>query len=130
MRKELSLYVRNIYGLDSGELEDPAIQPFERVDFFKDETVTLTQTIKNSTAPDKLFTDFSQGFTIPASSVNNKIFKHYYNNGIIGYDARIKVPARLELNLIPFKDGYIKLESVAMEFGKPKSYKITFYGKQ
>ena len=128
MRKELSLYVRNIYGLDSDELADPATQPFERVEFFKDETVTLTQTIKNSTVPDKLFTDFSQGFTIPASPVNNKIFKHYYNNGIVGYDARIKVPARLELNLMPFKDGYIKLESVAMEFGKPKSYKITFYG--
>ena len=90
--------------------------------------MTLTQTIKNSTVPDKLFTDFSQGFTIPASPVNNKIFKHYYNNGILGFDARIKVPARLELNLMPFKDGYIKLESVAMEFGKPKSYKITFFG--
>ena len=128
MRKELALYVRNIYGLDSDELENPAIRPFERVEFFKDETVTLTQTIKNSTVPDKLFTDFTQGFTIPASPVNNKIFKHYYNNGILGFDARIKVPARLELNLMPFKDGYIKLESVAMEFGKPKSYKITFFG--
>tara|TARA_R110000824_G_scaffold696_2_gene4344 strand:+ start:1074 stop:3275 length:2202 start_codon:yes stop_codon:yes gene_type:complete len=128
MRKELALYVRNIYGLDSAELENPAIRPFERVEFFKDETVTLTQTIKNSTVPDKLFTDFTQGFTIPASPVNNKIFKHYYNNGILGFDARIKVPARLELNLMPFKDGYIKLESVAMEFGKPISYKITFFG--
>jgi len=128
MRKELALYVRNIYGLDADEIADPATQPFERVEFFKDETVTLTQTIKNSTVPDKLFTDFSQGFTIPASPVNNKIFKHYYNNGILGFDARIKVPARLELNLMPFKDGYIKLESVAMEFGKPKSYKITFFG--
>ena len=128
MRKELALYVRNIYGLDSGQLANPAIQPFERLEFFKDETVTLTQTIKNSTVPDKLFTDFTQGFTIPASPVNNKIFKHYYNNGILGFDARIKVPARLELNLMPFKDGYIKLESVAMEFGKPKSYKITFFG--
>jgi hypothetical protein len=128
MRKELALYVRNIYGLDSDELENPAIRPFERVEFFKDETVTLTQTIKNSTVPDKLFTDFTQGFTIPASPVNNKIFKHYYNNGILGFDARIKVPARLELNLMPFKDGYLKLQSVEMEFGKPKSYKITFFG--
>ena len=128
MRKELALYVRNIYGLDSDQLANPAIRPFERVEFFKDETVTLTQTIKNSTVPDKLFTDFTQGFTIPASPVNNKIFKHYYNNGILGFDARIKVPARLELNLMPFKDGYIKLESVAMEFGKPISYKITFFG--
>jgi len=128
MRKELSLYVRNIYGLNESELANPALRPFERVEFFKDETVTLTQTIKNSTVPDKLFTDFTQGFTIPASSVNNQIFKHYYNNGILGFDARIKVPARLELNLLPFKDGFIKLESVVMEFGKPKSYKITFYG--
>tara|TARA_R110000822_G_scaffold130552_2_gene267113 strand:- start:3340 stop:5532 length:2193 start_codon:yes stop_codon:yes gene_type:complete len=128
MRKELSLYVRNIYGLDADELENPAIRPYERVEFFKDETVTLTQTIKNSKSPEKVFTDFTQGFTIPASDVNNLIFKHYYNNGIFGFDARIKVPARLELNLMPFKDGYLKLESVDMEFGKPKSYKITFFG--
>ncbi len=128
MKKELSLYVRNIYGLDSDQLADPATVPFERVDFFKDETVTLTQTIKNSKSPEKVFTDFTQSFTIPASPVNNKIFRHYYNNGIFGFDARIKVPARLELNLMPFKDGYLKLESVDMEFGKPKNYKITFFG--
>tara|TARA_R100001244_G_C5110468_1_gene121046 strand:+ start:151 stop:342 length:192 start_codon:yes stop_codon:yes gene_type:complete len=51
-----------------------------RVDLFKDETVSITQTIKNVKDISKTFTDFTQSFTVPASRINNKFFKHYYNN--------------------------------------------------
>jgi hypothetical protein len=78
----------------------------ERVDLFKDESVSLTQTIKNVKDLAKVFTEFTQTFSVPASSVNNKIFKHYYNFDISGgFDARIKADAKLELNDLPFKDG-------------------------
>jgi len=69
----------------------------ERVDLFKDETVSLTQTIKNVKDLKKVFTEFTQTFSVPASSVNNKIFKHYYNFDISGgFDARKKQTARIE----------------------------------
>lgn len=45
----------------------------ERVDLFKDESVSLTQTIKNVKDLAKVFTEFTQTFSVPASSVNNKI---------------------------------------------------------
>lgn len=61
----------------------------QRVELFKDETVSLTQTLKNAREVDKVFTEFTKTFSVPASKSNNKIFKHYYNFDIDdGFDAR------------------------------------------
>lgn len=101
----------------------------QRVDLFKDETVSLTQTIKNVKDIAKVFTEFTQTFSVPASSVNNKIFQHYYNFDISGgFDARKKADARLELNDLPFKDGKIALQGVELKNNLAHTYKITFYG--
>jgi len=101
----------------------------ERVDLFKDESVSLTQTIKNVKDLAKVFTEFTQTFSVPASSVNNKIFQHYYNFDISGgFDARIKADARLELNDLPFKDGKIALQGVDLKNNVAHTYKITFFG--
>ena len=101
----------------------------ERVDLFKDETVSLTQTIKNVKDLAKVFTEFTQTFSVPASSVNNKIFQHYYNFDISnGFDARKKADARIELNDLPFKDGKIALQGVELKNNVAHTYKITFFG--
>ena len=101
----------------------------ERVDLFKDETVSFTQTIQNVKDISKIFTEFSKTFSLPASKVNNKIFQHYYNFNINGgFDARNKVAASIELNTIPFKDGFIKLEGVDLKKNLPHTYRITFFG--
>jgi len=101
----------------------------ERVDLFKDESVLLTQTIKNVKDLAKVFTEFTQTFSVPASSVNNKIFQHYYNFNISGgFDARIKADARLELNDLPFKDGKIALQGVNLKNNVAHTYRITFFG--
>jgi hypothetical protein len=101
----------------------------DRVDLFKDETVSLTQTIKNVKDIAKVFTEFTQTFSVPASRTNNKIFKHYYNFDISGgFDARKKADARLELNDLPFKDGKIALQGVELKNNLAHTYKITFFG--
>ena len=101
----------------------------QRVDMFSDESVTITQSIKNVKKIDKIFTSFSKTFSLPASNTNNKIFKHYYNFDITGgFDARKKKSATIELNNLPFKDGKIKLEGVDLKNNKPHTYKITFFG--
>jgi len=101
----------------------------QRVDMFKDESVTITQSIKNVKQIDKIFTSFSKTFSLPASKINNKIFKHYYNVDIVGgFDARIRKPSNIELNSLPFTDGLIKLEGVDLKDNKPHTYKITFFG--
>ena len=101
----------------------------ERLDLFKDESVSLTQSIQNVKDVAKIFTSFSKTFSVPASSTNNKIFKHYYNFDIVGgFDARIKKVGRIELNTIPFKTGRIKLEGVDLKNNVAHTYKITFFG--
>tara|TARA_R110002096_G_scaffold34277_3_gene97965 strand:- start:87 stop:2117 length:2031 start_codon:yes stop_codon:yes gene_type:complete len=101
----------------------------QRVDMFKDESVSITDTIQNVKDIGKIFTAFSKTFSLPASKTNNKIFKHYYNFDIVGgFDARIKKDSNIELNNLPFKDGKIKLEGVDLKDNKPHTYRITFFG--
>ena len=101
----------------------------QRVDMFDDESVVITQTIKNVKDIGKIFTDFTRTFSLPASKTNNKIFKHYYNFDIQnGFDARVRKPANIELNTLPFTDGRVKLEGVDLKDNKPHTYKITFFG--
>jgi len=101
----------------------------QRVELFKDESVTITDSIQNVKDIEKVFTAFTQSFSVPASKTNNKIFKHYYNFDITnGFDARKKVTATIELNNIPFRTGKIKLEGVDLKNNKPHTYRITFFG--
>ena len=107
-----------------------------RVDLFKDESVTITQTIQNVRDIGSIFTDFTRTFNIPASPNTNKLFKHYYNSDIVGsdntlisaFDARNRKNSRIELNHTPFKKGQIRLDGVFLKDNKPNSYKITFFG--
>jgi hypothetical protein len=105
------------------------IQNPELADTFKDETISLTQSIKNIKDIAKVQTDFTQSFTLPASKVNNKIFKHYYRSDLSeGFDARFLMPAKIKLNGNDFKDGKIRLLGVKMKDNKPSSYKVNFTG--
>ena len=106
----------------------------QRVDLFKDENVSFTQTLQNVKDIGKIFTEFTKTFAVPASSVNNKIFKHFYNFDVssgdttFAYDARNKQPATLELNDLPFKEGAIKLNGVKLKNNVAHTYNITFFG--
>ena len=101
----------------------------QRIDLFKDETVSITQTIQNVKDIDKIFTSFTKTFSVPASKVNNILFKHFYNYDIVnGFDARLKKPAQIELNSLPYKTGRIKLEGVDLKNNLPYLYRITFFG--
>ena len=113
----VQLYIKN----DSGV--------YERIEMFSDESVNVTESIKNAKDISKVFTTFTKQFSVPASKINNKIFKHYYNYSITGgFDARVKNDAKIEINSIPFKTGKIKLEGVDLRSNKPFAYRITFYG--
>jgi hypothetical protein len=53
-----------------------------RLDLFDDEEITINLSVQNVQDISKVFTDFTQGFTIPASPRNNEILQHYYNANI------------------------------------------------
>ena len=70
----------------------------QQVELHDNESVTLTQSLQDVLDLQKIFTDFSRTFNVPASKVNNKIFKHFYNPSIRVFDARSKKESELYLN--------------------------------
>lgn len=100
----------------------------EKLDLFKDEDVNITLSIQNVRDISKLFTDFTQNFSIPASRNNNDIFKHYYNSDVSGgFSASQRQDAIIYLNKEVFREGSIELNGVNMENGKPSAYEVVFF---
>lgn len=110
--------------------ENPSDDPiYERLELFDYESVELTSSIQDVRDIGSVFTDFSQSFNVPASQVNNKALKHYYNSELgEGFDARIKKRGYISLNGIEFKNGYFRLTEVSIKNGRPSSYNLTFFG--
>lgn len=102
---------------------------YRRVELFNDEKISITSSIQNVNDISKVFTDFSQSFTIPASKTNNAIFKHWYENSIDnGFDARTRKVAYIELNNATFRSGKIQLEKAQFKNNEIDNYQITFFG--
>ncbi len=93
-------------------------------------SLTIKDSIKKAKDVGKVFTSYTMSFKLPASKNNNKIFKRFSNNKVYeGYDARRKYDARIKLNGVDFKTGYIKLNKVDLVDGLPVSYSIQFFGE-
>ena len=120
--QELILYIKP-------QFRSNVSQDYVKVDLFNDENVTLTQVIQDVRDIDKVFTDYSQTFSLPASKINNKLFQHWYNPDVDGFDSNIQSDAIIELNYQPFKSGKIQLQEVKMKDNKPSAYRVTFFGK-
>ena len=99
-----------------------------RIDLFDDETISLTSSIQNVRDIAKIFSDYSQTFTVPANNRNNKIFKHFYNFDIDGFNATTKKRARIELNHAPFREGFIYVEGCNLKNNVANTYTLVFYG--
>jgi|LakMenEpi05May12_1017382.scaffolds.fasta_scaffold00622_3 hypothetical protein len=101
-----------------------------RIELFQDEKISLTSSIQNVNDISKVFTDYSQSFTIPASDNNNKIFRHWYENSLDnGFDQRRRYDGYIELDTQLFRTGKWQLESATIKNNRVEDYKITFYGE-
>jgi hypothetical protein len=101
----------------------------KRIELFDDEKISLTSSIQNINDISKVFTDYSQSFTIPASDRNNEIFKHWYENSLDnGFDQRIRYEGYIEIDTRIFRVGKWQIESASIKENRVEDYKITFYG--
>ena len=102
---------------------------YQRLDLFKDEKISITSQIGNANDIGKLYTDYTQSFTIPASKTNNQILSHWYESSVdSGYDHRMRYDAYIEINTHRFRDGTIQLEKADKKDGFIDNYSVTFYG--
>lgn len=110
-------------------LKDNTTGAYQRTDLFNDETISVTQVIQDVQDISKVFTDFSKSFSVPATSENNRLFRHYYNYDIDGgFDARVRIDGYIEIDSNRFNSGKIKLEGVDLKNNQPYAYRITYYG--
>ena len=102
----------------------------QRIELFNDETINITSSIQNVQDLSKTYTDFSQGFTVPASSHNNAIFEHWYQSDVNATaDPNLRKDGFIEIDLNTFRKGKVQLDGATLTNGKPSAYKITFYGE-
>ena len=99
-----------------------------RLDTYKDEDINITLSIQNIKDISKLFVDFTQNFSVPASAANNAAFKHYYNADVSGgFQASLRQDATLFVDKEVFREGTIELLGVNLEQGKAVSYEVVFF---
>jgi hypothetical protein len=126
----------NTLDIDGGVFPNLAGQPYQiyddytKLELFKDESVSITDTIQNVKDPAKIFAPFSQQFSVPASKHNNKFFKHYYDSEIQNsFDARFQGDGLIQLNGVNYKIGKLRLTSVDLKNNVAYSYKLVFTGE-
>jgi hypothetical protein len=101
-----------------------------KIELFEDEQINVTSSVQNINDISKVFTDFSQSFTVPASTVNNEIFQHFYQTDVDGtIDHNIRRNAFIEIDLTTFRRGKIQIEKANIKNGHAENYQLTFYGE-
>lgn len=102
---------------------------YEKIELFNDEEIQINSSIQNVQDLAKVYTDFTQSFTIPASPHNNRLFEHFYQSDVdANNNPNIRRNAFIEIGTIPFRSGKISIESSNIVKGRVESYSITFYG--
>lgn len=101
-----------------------------KLELFEDEQIQINSSVQNINDISKVFTDFSQSFTVPASTVNNAIFQHFYQSDVDStIDHNIRRSALIEIDLTTFRRGKIQIEKANIKNGLAENYQITFYGE-
>jgi hypothetical protein len=101
----------------------------KRLELFEDENISINSSIQNINDISKVFTDFTQSFTVPATKNNNIIFKHWYENSLDnGFNATKRKDAYIELDTLTFRKGKIQLEKASYKKGNIDNYTLTFFG--
>ena len=101
----------------------------QRLDLFKDEIISVTSKQQDIQDISKIFTDFSQSFSVPSTPKNDAIFQHFYQNDVSStIDHNVRRNAFIEIDLTTFRSGTISLEKSEVKNNQAYSYQITFYG--
>ena len=100
-----------------------------RLELFNDEKIEVNSSVQNIADISKVFTDFSQSFSIPCSDINNQIFQHFYQTDVDStIDHNKRRDAFIEIDLTFFRRGKISIEKANVKKGDSESYQVTFYG--
>lgn len=119
MKRIVDVYVETV--IDSGN--------YSKIELFNDEKIDISLSVQNVQDISKVYTHFTQSFTIPASPINNAIFEHFNQSDVDAVNNPNKRRASyIEIGLTPFRAGKLQLEKSNIKNGQVDSYTVTFYG--
>jgi hypothetical protein len=91
----------------------------QRLELFKDETISVNSSQQNISDISKVMTDYSQTFNIPATPHNNGIFQHFYETDVdSSIDHNIRRSATIEIDLVEFRKGKLSIEKLVLRKDK------------
>jgi hypothetical protein len=119
MKRVVQIYIEGV----------PDSEDYTQIELFDEQAIDLSMSVQNIADISKTFTDFTKSFTVPASPINNAIFKHFYNSDVdTTLQHGVKRNAFIEIEQTPFRSGRIQIEDSSIVNGRVSSYTITFYG--
>ena len=102
---------------------------YKRLELFTDENIELSSSIQNVQDISKVFSDFTQGFTIPATNYNASIINYFQESSINQiFDYQVMFDAYIEIDTIPFKRGKLQVDKSQIKDGNPYCYNVQFFG--
>ena len=102
---------------------------YKRLELFTDENIELSSSIQNVQDISKVFSDFTQGFTIPATTYNASIINYFQESSINQiFDYQVMFDAYIEIDTIPFKRGKLQVDKSQIKDGNPYCYNVQFFG--
>lgn len=102
---------------------------YKRLELFNDENIDFSSSIQNVQDISKVFSDFTQGFTIPATPYNASILNWFEESSISQiFDYQQSFEAYIEIDTITFTKGKLKVDKGQLKDGKPYCYNVQFFG--
>lgn len=106
-----------------------------KLDLFQDEQINVTSKQQDINDISKVFSDYSQSFSVPSTPNNDNIFSYFYNSDFgdiedvsTQFDVNVRKEAFIEIDYTTFRRGKIQLEKAEIKNNQAYSYQVTFYG--
>lgn len=107
-------------------LESVLVPTYDRLDMFDDENISIKMKAKDSSDISKVFSPYSQNFTIPASGKNNRLLNYYFNPDV-SRSSQKYIDAKIYVNKDLFRTGNIIIEDGKFKYGNKSSYSVRFF---
>lgn len=107
------------------ELEEVPRTTYERLDMFDDEKISMK--LKNADSSDlgKVFSEFTQSFSVPASDKNNRLLKYNYKTEVVT-SKKTKFKAKIYVKGNLFKSGNFIVGETKFKNLRPSSHSLNF----
>ena len=106
-------------------VENPNTNRWEIIDLFEDESVNVNFKLKDLNDISKVFSTYSQDFTVPASGNNNRVFNYFFETDLVRVRSR-GLNAKIFVNDNLFRTGQIVIREGRVDNFKLINYRVEF----